>query len=108
MTGTELLAQVKSVIARDKLRWSQHALARIVQRRISITAVLDTLKYGEAIKLYENGNPFPCVLATYTAEGPLHVVAAYDAQWSEAHVVTAYRPDAEHFEDDFKTRRKTP
>ena len=108
MTGTELLAQVKSAIARDQLRWSQHALARIVQRRISITAVLDTLKYGEAIKLYENDSPFPCVLAAYTAEGPLHVVTAYDAQWSEAHVVTAYRPDAENFEDDCKTRRKTP
>ena len=44
------------------------------------------------------------MLAAYTAEGPLHVVAAYDAQWYEAHVVTAYRPDAEHFEDDYASR----
>jgi hypothetical protein len=36
----------------------------------------------------------------------LHVVIAYDAASQKIFVITAYWPDEEHFESDFRTRRK--
>jgi hypothetical protein len=38
--------------------------------------------------------------------GPVHVVAAADPDARICHVITAYRPDIERFESDFRTRRK--
>jgi hypothetical protein len=37
---------------------------------------------------------------------PVHVVAAADPEARICHVITAYRPDLEHFEPDWKTRKK--
>ncbi len=37
---------------------------------------------------------------------PLHVVAALDERIPKVFIITAYEPDLEHFEPDFKTRRK--
>ncbi|MCG8478239.1 MAG: DUF4258 domain-containing protein [Spirochaetales bacterium] len=106
MTGAELLVLIRSAIKNDRLRWSQHASVRLMQRRISIATVVDTIEHGEAIEFYGNDDPFPSVLVAHITDAPLHVVVAYDEHLREAHVVTAYRPDVERFEDDFKTRRR--
>ena len=37
---------------------------------------------------------------------PVHVVASYDAAERFAYVITVYEPDLEHFEADFRTRKK--
>ena len=37
---------------------------------------------------------------------PLHVVIAFNIEKSEGIVVTLYEADGEHFEADFKTRKK--
>jgi hypothetical protein len=37
---------------------------------------------------------------------PMQVVVATDPAARICHVITAYRPDLEHFEADFKSRRK--
>jgi len=36
----------------------------------------------------------------------LHVVAAHDPEEDRAYIVTAYVPDLEQFEEDFRTRRR--
>jgi hypothetical protein len=41
----------------------------------------------------------------FTKGQPLHVVAAFDEKAKVCLIVTAYRPDPEHFEVDYKTRR---
>jgi hypothetical protein len=50
--------------------------------------------------------PFPSVLIADITDDPVHVVVGYDESRKEAHIVTAYRPDFDHFEPDYKTRRK--
>jgi hypothetical protein len=37
---------------------------------------------------------------------PLHVVAALEETSPRVYIITAYEPDLEHFENDFRTRRK--
>jgi hypothetical protein len=56
---------------------------------------------------YPDDKPCPSALFLGWAKGePFHVVAAYDFQSGYCFVITAYRPDLEHFESDYKTRRK--
>lgn len=37
---------------------------------------------------------------------PLHVVAALEETAPRVYVITAYEPDLDHFEDDFRTRKR--
>jgi hypothetical protein len=39
-------------------------------------------------------------------EEPFHVVAAFDSLSEYCFVITAYKPDLEHFEPNYKTRRQ--
>ena len=51
--------------------------------------------------------PYPSALFFGWAEGkPLHGVVALDETNEWAYVITAYEPDLEHFEADYRTRRK--
>jgi hypothetical protein len=61
---------------------------------------------GEVIEVYPTDRPYPSCLILYVEVEPVHVVAAADPAARICHVITAYRPDLEHFESDFRTRRK--
>jgi hypothetical protein len=79
----------------------------MLERGISRQGVFDVLLSGEQIEDYPDDTPFPAALFLGWKESkPLHVVVALDpvSQWG--YIITAYRPDLEHFEPDFKTRRR--
>jgi len=77
-----------------------------MERGISRNEVKQTLLKGELIEEYHDDHPFPSGLFFNTNEGkPLHVVAAIDIENEWCYIITAYRPDSEHFEQDFKTRK---
>ncbi len=62
---------------------------------------------GEIIEEYSEDSPYPSALFLgWVKSEPLHVVAALDAEDSYCFIITAYKPDLEHFEPDFRTRRK--
>jgi hypothetical protein len=74
---------------------------------VSRNDVFDVLLTGEQIEDYPDDKPFPSALFLgWMADEPLHVVAAIDRESNWAYIITVYRPDLEHFEPDFKTRRK--
>lgn len=78
-----------------------------MQRGISRSDVFAVLLSGEEIEDYPDDQPFPSALFLgWTETEPLHVVAAIDPASRWAYIITTYRPDLEHFEPDFKTRRK--
>ena len=98
---------LKIAIKNGNIEWQRHALERMLERGISRAMVKEVLLSGEVIEDYPNDKPFPSALfAGWSKEKPLHVVAAFDAQSSYCFVITAYRPDLEHFESDYKTRRQ--
>jgi hypothetical protein len=76
-------------------------------RSIPRDAVIEILKSGDCIEDYPNDFPFPSALFLgWYRDRPLHIVAALNEAGPKAFVITAYEPDLEHFEADYRTRRK--
>lgn len=94
-------------ISLKRIEWSAHALRRMLERGISRKSVKQTIIAGELIENYPDDTPFPSALFFEMCQkAPLHVIISYDNQNKMIFVITAYRPDKDHFEADFKTRRK--
>ena len=90
------------------IEWQRHALERMMERGISREAVKEVLKNGVIIEDYPDDKPYSSALFLGWTKGePLHVVTAFDSSTCWCFIITAYKPDLEHFELDFKTRRKT-
>ena len=90
----------------SSLRWTNHVLKRLFQRKVHIDDVKTVLSKGEIIEQYPNDYPFPsCLVLGYTLTGcPLHVVCGSDGV--ELWIITAYFPNPEEWTDGFKQRRK--
>ncbi len=75
-------------------------------RMITTTEVRVTVKTGELIEDYpDDPRGHSClVLGRTETEGPLHVVCA--AKEDYLAVITAYVPNTEEWEDDFKKRKE--
>ena len=98
---------MRQAVREHRLRWRSHAVERMLARAIHTPDVLDVLLNGEIIEDYPDDSPYPSALVLGTCGSrTLHVVVAYAAGSGYAYVVTAYEPDREHFEADFR-RRKT-
>ena len=79
----------------------------MLERGISRERVKQVLLEGEPVALYADDRPFPSMLLDgRQGLDVLHVAVAFDEHERTCHIVTAYRPDTEHFEDDLKTRRR--
>ena len=98
--------KLKNAVENGRIEWQKHALERMLQRGISRDMVKRVILSGELIESYPDDEPFPSGLFLGWADRePYHVVIAFDLETSYCFVITAYSPDLEHFEGDFKTRR---
>lgn len=98
---------LKRAIESDSIEWQRHALERMMERGISREIVKKVLLSGEIIEDYLNDKPYPSALLLGWVEGePFHVVTALDSESGCCFIITAYKPDLEHFEPDYKTRRQ--
>lgn len=96
-----------ATLSAGRFEWRKHVLQRLGERGISQASVLEVLSTGERIEDYPEDRPYPSALFLGWAEGkPLHAVAALDKANEWAYIITAYEPDLEHFEADYKIRRK--
>lgn len=97
---------LRGAAAQGRIQWHQHALERFLERGVSRAEVVSAIMKGEVIEAYPTDRPYPSCLILYVETEPVHVVAAADPAARICHVITAYRPDVEYFEPDFRTRRK--
>jgi len=97
---------LRDAAAQGRVQWHQHALERFLERGVSRAEVVRAIMNGEVIEVYPTDRPYPSCLVLYVEAEPVHVVAAADPAARICHVIPAYRPDLEHFESDFRTRRK--
>ena len=97
---------LRGAAAQGRIHWLQHALERFLERGISRDEVVSAIVNGEVIDIYPMDRPYPSCLILHVEAEPVHVVAAADTDARICHVITAYRPDLEHFEPDFRSRRK--
>jgi hypothetical protein len=99
--------KLRAVLSDDRFEWRKHVLQRLAERGICQASVVEILLSGERIEDYPGDTPYPSALFFGWAAGkPLHAVAALDETNEWAYVITVYEPDLEHFEADYKTRRK--
>ena len=97
---------LRACAARGRIHWHQHALERFLERGISRAEIVSAITNGDVIEVYLTDRPYPSCLILNVVSAPIHVVAAADPNAQRCHIITAYRPDLEHFETDFRTRRK--
>lgn len=98
---------LQNAVKKGYIEWQRHALERMMERGISREMVKEVLLNGEVIEDYPDDKPYPSALFLgRVKKQPLHVVAAFDSLTGWCFVITAYKPDLEHFESDYKTRRK--
>ena len=99
--------KLKIAVEKGYIEWQRHALERMMGRGISRETVKKILLSGEIIENYPDDTPYPSALFFgWFEEEPFHVVAAFDSLSEYCFVITAYKPDLEHFEPNYKTRRQ--
>lgn len=100
---------LRNILRGGRYEWRKHVLERLAERGILQGDVLKALFAGERIEDYPEDTPYPSGLYLgWVKDKPLHAVVSLDAEREWAYIITAYEPDLEHFEADFKTRRKRP
>lgn len=100
------IEQLRRMNKAEQIAITEHARRRLVERGISVNDIIRCIDTGEIIHQYEDDKPFPSclILGADIDGGHLHVVVSHDDEW--IYLITAYHPDPNVWESDFKTRKK--
>lgn len=97
---------LQNAVKKGYIEWQRHALERMMERGISRETIKEVLLNGEIAENYPDDKPYPSALLLGWVESqPFHVVVALNSLAGWCFIITAYKPDLEHFESDYKTRR---
>lgn len=96
---------IRKLCKNDTIIMTAHVIKRCKERNIDSDSIINVIMHGEIIKQYEDDKPFPsCLLFGMSVNGRyLHVVVASDN--INLHIITAYYPNIDEWEPDFKTRK---
>lgn len=97
---------LKSLNVPNKIVLTRHAKERLIERNITITDIINGIETGEVIKQYEDDKPLPsCLILGFSVNNKyIHIVVSHDCDY--IYLITAYYPNIDQWEDDFKTRKK--
>lgn len=100
-----IIEKLQENYKQDRIIISIHAQERLRQRGIKQKDIKNCIMTGEIIEQYPDDFPFPsCLIFGYTVNNKiLHVVASDEGTLSR--IITAYFPNTEKFENNFKTRK---
>lgn len=100
------IKQLRALNKAEHIAITEHARRRLAERGISVNDIIRCIETGEIIKQYEDDKPFPsCLILGASAGGSyIHVVASHDNEW--IYLITAYHPDGDVWEPDFKIRKE--
>ena len=88
-------------MAEPRLRFSEHAIDRMLESDIEVDDVEVALAGGETIEDYDDGSR---LVLGRSGVRPLHVVAAEEG--GVVTVVTVYEPDPTRWDAAFRARRR--
>jgi len=96
--------KIKRLCECESIRWTEHALQRLIKRNIRQEDVKYSLQNGDVIEQYLDDYPYPSclILGILHNNTPLHVVCGIgnDELW----IITTYYPNTMKWKEDFKTR----
>lgn len=100
------IEELRALNKPEHIAITEHARRRLVERGISVNDIIRCIDTGEIIKQYEDDKPFPSCLILGVAidEEYIHVVVSHDSEW--IYLITAYHPDPDVWDPDFKTRKE--
>jgi hypothetical protein len=88
------------------LKYTNHATEFMARRAIKEQEAEKAIENGETIENYPDDKPFPSrLIFALVNSRPIHLVVAFDKITQTCFVITAYEPNTEKFEPDFKTRK---
>jgi hypothetical protein len=103
------LVFIQVCVRKRQILWTYHVNMRLQGRYITREAILDTVDTYELVESYPQDKYLPSYLVlAYDGSGAFHVLFATDVAAENVRVVTAYRPSADEWEGDGKTRRTHP
>ena len=86
---------------------SRHAEERRLKQGVLIDMIHSIVHDFDVIEDYPEAYPLPAkLLIGFWNQTPLHVVAGFDLDREIVYIITVYIPDSEHFEPDWRTRRR--
>ena len=96
---------IRDYVLKYRVDWTNHCLNRLSKRNITIEDVKCAINNGKIIEYYYEDYPFPsCLILGNTRDNEIiHIVCGISENY--VHMITAYRPDSDKWEDDMKTRR---
>ena len=95
---------IKTLIKQKKIRISIHAIEKIVERELEINQVLESVLNGQIIEEYDSDYPYPsCLILGRANEKVIHTVCSFS---EPVFIITAYEPDLNKWENDYKIRKK--
>jgi len=101
-----MLSKIREALTEGNIIWRQHVLARMLERNISREDVFNAIHNGEIIESYLESNPYPsCLIAGYSGNRQVHVVAAWDDDACAVYLITVYTPDRQYFQENGITRK---
>ena len=99
------IEQLRFLCKDETIQMTDHVYKKSRQRNIKFDDIKRCIMYGQIIEDYPNDFPFPLALILECSVGkPIHVVAGVGdgLLW----IITAYFPDEEKWENDYKTRKE--
>lgn len=101
------IQKLHKLVQQGKYEWKKHVLVRLAERNILQAEVVKVVLTGEIIEEYPKDYPLPsCLILGWVGNKPFHIVVGLDTISEIVYFITAYEPNLEEFESDFKTRRK--
>jgi hypothetical protein len=99
---------IKKCIKEKKVFWTYHVNMRLEKRSVTREMIFSSIDQMEIIEKYPDDRYFPSYLLLFRYDGIYyHVLIAMDVAGDNVRVVTAYLPNTNKWEPNFKTRRKT-
>ncbi|MDB5011166.1 MAG: hypothetical protein JWQ06_1955 [Mucilaginibacter sp.] len=86
--------------------YSDHAITQMFKRNISVDNIRLVIENGEVIMTYLYDKPYPSYLILgYINSRPIHVVLGKSDNLDRCIVITAYEPDENIWETDYKSKK---
>ena len=106
---SETLTQIKTLVARGEVKVSDHGYDELAADGIRVRDIIAGMPNAELLEDYPDYPKGPCILALAHDLDlkPVHVVWGIpQGETTPAVLVTAYRPDAAKWTEDYRRRRK--